>query len=79
MNVIDGQMRSIEILAEEYTRSARERASPVSLQMAIRSIRASSPNLNYSDRELTDIIANIAVRHGLPIDFDNEVARTVQA
>ena len=70
MSIIELNSRSVETLAEAYARSRAERARPVSTAAAIRAIRTVSPNLTQSDRELSNIVAAAALRHGHVVDFD---------
>lgn len=73
MAIIDLKARSIEMLADDYAKSRQQRTRPISIVAAIRAIRTYAPN-ELSDRELTDIIAESAMRHGHVIDFDGSAA-----
>ncbi len=70
MHIIDLRFHSVEVLAEDYARSRRKRTRPVSVSAAVRAIRTISPNLTQTDRELSNIVAAAAVRHGHVVDFD---------
>lgn len=70
MTIVDLRYHSVEVLAEDYARSRRKRTRPVSTTAAIRAIRTISPNLTQTDKELTNIVAAAAVRHGHVVDFD---------
>lgn len=71
MALIDLRFRSIEILAEDYARSHSKRSRPVSMTAALRALRTISPELAHTDRELVNIVAAAAVRHGHVVDFDS--------
>lgn len=73
MAIINLQSHSIEMLADDYTRSRQQRTQPISIVAAIRAIRTYAPT-ELSDRELADIIAESAVRHGHVIDFDGSLS-----
>lgn len=47
---------TIEVLAESYAQSLRQRPQPVSMSAAIRAIRTVAPDLTLSDRELADMM-----------------------
>lgn len=70
MSIIDLKTYSVELLAENYAKSRRKRTRPVSTMAGIRAIRAFSPNLVQTDKELSTIVAAAALRHGHVIDFD---------
>jgi len=70
MDIIDLRLRSAEKLAEDYARSRNMLTRPVSTAAAIRALRTISPALAQTDRELRDIVAAAAVRHGHVVDFD---------
>ncbi len=70
MAVVNLQARSIETLAEDYARSRGSRRRPVSIAAAIRTIRTVAPDTPLSDKELANIIASCAVRHGHAVEFD---------
>lgn len=70
MTIISLNSRTVEVLADRYAKSLRQRTRPVSMSAAIRAIRTVAPDLALSDRELTDIIAACAVQYGHAIEFD---------
>lgn len=70
MTILPLNSRTIEVLAERYAQSLRQRTRPVSMSAAIRAIRTVAPDLTLSDRELADIVAACAVQYGHVIDFD---------
>lgn len=64
-------MRQLEDLVEHYVgiRSRRDRV--MSTGLALRALRQVVGMASISDRELANMVADRAVRHGLAVDFDH--------
>ncbi len=70
MAISESRSRSIEALAEDYARSRREGAGPVSITAAVRAIRMVAPDMTHTDSDVANIVAAWVVRYGHSVDFD---------
>jgi hypothetical protein len=57
-------------MAEHYISTRQKKRSPVSTADAVRALRAVLRDCTLTDRELADMIARSAIRHGLYVNFD---------
>jgi hypothetical protein len=63
-------LRTPEGMAEHYITTRQTRRSPVSTAEAIRAMRTVLRDCPLTDRELADMVARSAIRHGLNVHFD---------
>lgn len=70
MTIIHSSVRTIEVLADEYAVSRKDRTKPISMAAAIRAVRIIQPASSLSESEIAEIIAAKMVEHGHSIEFD---------
>ncbi|MCV0395256.1 MAG: hypothetical protein K5872_07485 [Rhizobiaceae bacterium] len=64
--------RALGRVVEHYVDTRTRGFALVSTRHAVRAIRAAMPRLDLSDRQLADMVADIAVRRGHGVAFDLE-------
>lgn len=64
-------MRQLEDLVEHYVGIRSRRDGVMSTGLALRALRQVVGMASISDRELANMVADRAVRHGLAVDFDH--------
>lgn len=62
--------QSVRQIAEQYVDSRKSMASPISMRHALLALRTAMPDCGLSDRELIDLVAELAVVRGRSIRFD---------
>jgi len=62
-----------EAVVAMYIATQKGRHQSISLQKAIRALRAALPNSNKSDDELAGLVTDAAVDAGLAVEFDERI------
>ncbi len=65
-----GREQSFRQIAEQYVDSRKTTASPISLRHALLALKTVMPDCELSDRELIDLVAELAVARGRSVRFD---------
>jgi hypothetical protein len=73
MAVISISVKSEHDAAKAYVLS-RRKSQFLSTGLAVRAIRTLLPRCEASDRELEDMVAAVAIEHGLSIAFDGKAS-----
>ncbi|TIT19154.1 MAG: hypothetical protein E5W81_07805 [Mesorhizobium sp.] len=65
------ELRQLEDLVEHYVGTRSRRYRVISTGLALRALRQVVGMASISDRELENMVADRAVKHGLAVDFDH--------
>jgi hypothetical protein len=66
------QTRRLDILLENYVETRSRRHDYVSVMTAEKAIKQVLPNLDVSNRDFDDLIAQGAIKRGLAVHFDRD-------
>jgi hypothetical protein len=64
--------RRLDILLENYVETRHRRHDYISVVTAERAIKQILPDLDVSNRDFDDLIAQRAIKHGLAVHFDRD-------
>lgn len=70
MNAIPGSVDTPESAAELYAVSRAGSTYPLSVSRGVEALRMLPVASTFSDRQLGDLVAAAAVRHGISVNFD---------
>jgi hypothetical protein len=60
----------LEFLIQQYVAARARRHRVISTDLALRALKQVVPRPSLSDRELENMVADLAVNSGLAVDFD---------